>query len=149
MTLPEIHRDRPQIGAFFDMDKTIIAENSASLFVQYRYQQGEIGNMDLLKGLGAYLQYKLGILDIRSWTVGMMKQFSGQSEAELERVSYTLGIYKAIHTIFTNDANVQHWLRAANKGFNGDSALQRMTSGVKGIADVRSYLDAWAYGGGW
>jgi HAD superfamily hydrolase (TIGR01490 family) len=85
MTLPEIYRERPRIGAFFDMDKTIIAENSASLFVQYRYQQGEIGNMDLLKGLGAYLQYKLGILDIRSWTVGMMEQFAGQSEAELER----------------------------------------------------------------
>ncbi|MFP8882170.1 MAG: HAD family hydrolase [Myxococcota bacterium] len=85
MALPEVHRDRPKIGAFFDMDKTIIAENSASLFMRYRYQQGEIGNIDLLKGLGSYLQYKLGILDIRSWTVGMMAQFSGQSEAELER----------------------------------------------------------------
>ncbi len=85
MALPEVRRDRPQVGAFFDMDKTIIAENSASLFMRYRYQQGEIGNLDLLKGVGAYLQYKLGILDIRSWTVGMMAQFSGQSEADLER----------------------------------------------------------------
>jgi len=85
MALPEVPRDRPRVGALFDMDKTIIAENSASLFMRHRYQQGEISNLDLLKGLGAYLQYKLGILDIRSWTVGMMTQFAGQSEAELER----------------------------------------------------------------
>ena len=72
------------------------------------------------------------------------------TEAEMERVSYTLGIYKAIHTLFSNDTNVRRWLRAANKGFNGDSALNKMMSrGPKGIADVRAYLDAWVYGGGW
>ncbi len=71
------------------------------------------------------------------------------TEAELERVSYTLGIYKAIHTIFSNKTNVRHWLKAANKHFDGDTALSRMMSGTKGAADVRSYLDAWAFGGGW
>lgn len=100
MALPEIHRDRPQVGAFFDMDKTIIAENSASLFMRYRYQQGEIGNLDLLKGVGAYLQYKLGILDIRSWTVGMMAQFAGQSEAELERDALAWVEEMVVETIY-------------------------------------------------
>jgi len=75
---------RPKVGAFFDMDKTLIAENSGSLYMQYRYQRGEIGGMDLLKGIGAYLQYKVGILDIRNWTKQMMVQFRGQEEAELE-----------------------------------------------------------------
>jgi HAD superfamily hydrolase (TIGR01490 family) len=75
----------PRIGAFFDMDKTLIAENSGSLYMRYRYQRGEIGGLDLLAGLGAYLQYKLGILDIRNWTKRMMVQFRGQEEAELER----------------------------------------------------------------
>jgi hypothetical protein len=70
------------------------------------------------------------------------------TEAELERVSYTLGIYKAIHTLFSTDDNVRRWLRADNKGFDGESALSRMMSGTKGIADVRAYLDAWVYGGG-
>ncbi|MDH3212780.1 MAG: HAD-IB family hydrolase [Myxococcales bacterium] len=75
---------QPRVGAFFDMDKTLIAENSASLYMRYRYQRGEISGVDLLKGLGAYLQYKLGILDIRSWTKNTMIQFRGQSERELE-----------------------------------------------------------------
>jgi putative phosphoserine phosphatase/1-acylglycerol-3-phosphate O-acyltransferase len=53
--------------------------------MRYRYQRGEISGMDVLKGIGAYLQYKLGILDIRNWTKHMMVQFRGQSEEDLER----------------------------------------------------------------
>ena len=85
MALPVPLRHVPRIGAFFDMDKTLIAENSGSLYMRYRYQRGEIGGLDLLKGLGAYLQYKLGVLDIRNWTKRMMVQFRGQDEAGLER----------------------------------------------------------------
>ena len=55
------HRTPPRIGAFFDMDKTLIAENSGSLYMRYRYQRGEITGVELLKGFGSYLQYKLGL----------------------------------------------------------------------------------------
>ncbi len=84
MSLPVLARRQPRVGAFFDMDKTLISENSGSLYMKYRYQRGEIGGLDLLKGLGAYLQYKIGILDIRNWTKNMMVQFRGGGEAELE-----------------------------------------------------------------
>ncbi len=67
------------------MDKTLISENSGSLYMRYRYQRGEISGLELLKGIGAYIQYKLGILDIRNWTKNMMVQFRGQSERELEQ----------------------------------------------------------------
>lgn len=76
-------RESPRVGAFFDMDKTLIAENSGSLYMRSRFARGEIGGADLLKGLGAYLQYKLGILDIRNWTLGMLAQFEGERESEL------------------------------------------------------------------
>jgi HAD superfamily hydrolase (TIGR01490 family) len=85
VSVPVALRSAPRVGAFFDMDKTLIAENSGSLYMRYRYERGEIGGLDLLKGLGAYLQYKLGVLDIRNWTKRMMVQFRDQSEAELER----------------------------------------------------------------
>jgi HAD superfamily hydrolase (TIGR01490 family) len=84
VALPVPLRTSPRVGAFFDMDKTLIAENSGSLYMRYRYQRGEIGGLDLVRGLGAYLQYKLGVLDIRNWTKQMMVQFRDQSEAELE-----------------------------------------------------------------
>jgi len=84
MTGSELLRPAPRIGAFFDMDKTLIAENSGSLYMRYRYQRGEISGLELIKGFCAYLQYKLGILDIRNWTKTMMLQFRGQNEAALE-----------------------------------------------------------------
>jgi HAD superfamily hydrolase (TIGR01490 family) len=71
------------VAALFDMDKTIIAENSASLYLQHRYENGEVSGWDLAKGLGAYLQYKVGVLDVKKWTQGMMTEYRGQLETEL------------------------------------------------------------------
>ncbi len=53
--------------------------------MKYRYQRGEVDGWALLKGLGAYLRYKLGWLDINAWTRSMMLQFRGQSERALIR----------------------------------------------------------------
>lgn len=74
-----------RVGAFFDMDKTLIAENSGSLYMKYRYERGEISRWDLLAGLGAYVRYKVGVLDIDAWTREAMRQFKGQSERTLTR----------------------------------------------------------------
>ena len=74
---------RRRIGAFFDMDKTLIAENSGALFMRYRYEQGQLSGWELASGLAAYLRYKVGMLDIRAWTADAMKQFAGESERAL------------------------------------------------------------------
>ncbi len=76
-------RSRPRIGAFFDMDKTLIAQNSGTLLMKHRYQRGEIGNMEVLRGAATYLQYKLGVLDIRRFTVSALAEFRGRNEDEL------------------------------------------------------------------
>ncbi len=76
-----------RVGAFFDMDKTLIAENSGSLYMKRRYETGEITATELAKGFGAYLQYKLGVLDIAAWTREMMKEFEGRAVAEIQRES--------------------------------------------------------------
>jgi HAD superfamily hydrolase (TIGR01490 family) len=85
MSEAAIVRARPRIGAFFDMDKTLIAENSGTLMMKHRYEQGEIGNLDLLKGLAVYLQYKLGVLDIRSWAQSVLAEYRGKREDEIEK----------------------------------------------------------------
>ncbi|MCZ6784219.1 MAG: HAD-IB family hydrolase [Proteobacteria bacterium] len=78
-------RAESRVVAMFDMDKTIISQNSSSLYMKYRYQRGEVTGWELIKGLGAYMRYKAGILDISAWTKSMMLEFKGQSEAELEQ----------------------------------------------------------------
>ncbi|MBW1886153.1 MAG: HAD family hydrolase [Deltaproteobacteria bacterium] len=72
-----------RVGAFFDMDKTIISENSASVYLRESWERGEVSAWDLARGLGAYLQYKLGALDVQSWTVQMLSELKGQREATM------------------------------------------------------------------
>jgi len=73
----------PRIGAFFDVDKTIIAENSASLYMAYRYRRGEISGSEVVRGLGAFLRYKLGVLDIDAWGQRAMREFKDRSEEDM------------------------------------------------------------------
>ena len=59
-----------RVGAFFDVDKTIIAENSASVYFKQLYERGEIDWWTLMAGLGSYLRYKLNLLGRRRVDAG-------------------------------------------------------------------------------
>lgn len=64
---------------------------------------------------------------------------------KLTRVSYILGIYKALQILFPTTERAARWIRAPNAGplFNGQSALQRMLAGqIIDLHVVRQYLDA-------
>jgi hypothetical protein len=68
----------------------------------------------------------------------------------LERLSYLLGIYKALQILFADPERADGWLRRPNSDpvFGGDTALGRMLSGqVSDLYVVRRYLDAQL--GGW
>ena len=63
----------------------------------------------------------------------------------LERISYVIGIYRALHTIFPNQRQADGWIRRPNKAtlFNGPAALARMCTGqVRDLEAVRRHLDA-------
>jgi len=67
----------------------------------------------------------------------------------LERVSYLLGIYKALQILLPDAAAADAWVRKPNAApvFGGRPALQRMLSGnVADLYVVRQYLDAWRGG---
>jgi hypothetical protein len=63
----------------------------------------------------------------------------------LERISYLMGIHKALSIIFSNSRDrAYQWVSSPNTAapFNGQSALSYMLTGrVVDIADVRRYLD--------
>lgn len=73
------------------------------------------------------------------------KQLRGQlSRDTLDRISYLLGIYKALHVLFPA-GSAQQWLRHPNDAplFSGQSPLDYMLGGsLIALADVRRYLDA-------
>jgi uncharacterized protein (DUF2384 family) len=67
------------------------------------------------------------------------------SRDTLERVSYILGIYKALHILLPSAQAADAWLKKPNGAplFQGRSALSKMLAGgVVDLADVRRYLDA-------
>jgi hypothetical protein len=67
------------------------------------------------------------------------------SRDTLERISYLLGIFKALAILFPQADRADAWLRKPNTAptFGGKSALERMLSGnVADLFVVRQYLDA-------
>jgi hypothetical protein len=67
------------------------------------------------------------------------------SRDTLERISYLLGIFKALAILFPQPDRADAWLRKPNMAatFAGKSALERMLSGnVADLFVVRQYLDA-------
>ena len=63
----------------------------------------------------------------------------------IERISYLLGIFKALELLFPDPTRADAWIRRPNDAapFAGRSALERMLSGnVADLYVVRSYLDA-------
>ncbi len=70
-------------------------------------------------------------------------QASGVPYDTVCRLSYVLGIYKALQILFKAPTQADAWVRRPNLAFGGASALERMLGGdVTDLAAVRRYLDA-------
>lgn len=66
----------------------------------------------------------------------------------VRRISYILGIFKALQILFSIPDRADAWLKKPNVLFGGQSALDRMLAGdVTDLADVRRTLDAVRGGG--
>jgi len=60
-------------------------------------------------------------------------------DSDIEQISYTLGIYKALRLLFPTEEQSLAWPSKPNRAFDGESAIDLMLSGR--IAEVRRYLD--------
>ena len=64
----------------------------------------------------------------------------------LERLSYVLGIYRALHELFPDPVHADGWVHRPNGApeFSGETPLARMAQGtVDDLATVRRFLDSW------
>lgn len=62
----------------------------------------------------------------------------------LQKISFVLGIYAALHTLFPDQQQADGWIRRPNAGapFKGEPALALMCTGRLGDLEiVRQYLD--------
>ncbi len=72
-----------KVGAFFDMDKTIIAGSSAEVYMRDSWKKGRFGVFDILRGFTSTVQFQLGWLDVSTWTQNMLVGLEGLDEATM------------------------------------------------------------------
>jgi HAD superfamily hydrolase (TIGR01490 family) len=69
--------------AFFDLDKTLIARNSATLWIRFELEARRISRWQALHALTYVLRYSIGIVDIDEAIRRTVATLHGQREAEL------------------------------------------------------------------
>jgi antitoxin Xre/MbcA/ParS-like protein len=75
-----------------------------------------------------------------NWKAGRAKSLPHDT---LRRISYLLGIFKALQILYQDPALADAWLARPNAAFGGQSAIERMLAGdVTDLAAVRAHLDA-------
>ncbi len=96
-------------------------------------------------------QMRLLGVTARSTFFNWKKEMGGNLSMDtLERISYLVGIFKALHILLPDEDAADAWIKKPNDApiFGGKSALDRMLSGhVSDLYVVRQYLDAQR--GGW
>jgi len=65
--------------------------------------------------------------------------------SQLERISFLLGIFIALHTMYGGQALADDWPKKQNTDFGERRPLDRMFDGIDGIREVRDYIYHAAY----
>lgn len=72
-----------RVAALFDVDGTLIAGNSARLYMRHLRRTGQAGRRDVVRTLYLLLRYKFGLLDIESALGDSMRFILGRAEADV------------------------------------------------------------------
>src|SRR6202020_1287307 len=70
-------------AALFDMDRTLVRKETASLYVRYQQSRGEAGFRDLVRVLYWVAQYTLGVIDAPAVAVKALADYTGVPEADM------------------------------------------------------------------
>lgn len=77
---------------------------------------------------------------------GMSQHLGFLSRDQLDRISYLLGMYKALRILFDNQEQAMTWINRENTlpPFNGMTPKEYMLEGsIVRLAEVRQFLDFW------
>lgn len=123
------------------LESTVLAQNPSktaqvALKVFFNIMnEWNVKNQDQITLLG-----KPGSTTFYNWKKG---KASGLSVDTMERISYIMGIYKALGILFPTREQADAWIKKPNSHFNNESALAYMLKGsMVHLNDMRRYLDA-------
>ncbi len=69
--------------AFFDMDRTILSENSGKSWLQFQYKRGEIGAGYMARAIYWQLLYRAALLDMESLAAKLVADAEGDLESDM------------------------------------------------------------------
>ncbi|HVR61411.1 MAG TPA: HAD family hydrolase [Polyangia bacterium] len=72
----------PRIGAFFDVDRTLVACNTGGLFLKDLRRRGEISFLRAVRAMGWMLKYHLSLIDLQEVIASIVAQMRGWSEKD-------------------------------------------------------------------
>jgi HAD superfamily hydrolase (TIGR01490 family) len=73
--------DNPKVrAALFDMDRTLVRKETASLYVRYQHDIGQATTLDLLRAFYWAAQYTMGVLDADKVADKVLQSLRGLSE---------------------------------------------------------------------
>jgi HAD superfamily hydrolase (TIGR01490 family) len=67
-------------AALFDMDRTLVRKETASLYVRYQRERGEASLRDLLRVFYWVTQYTLGVIDAPAVAIRALESYKGMRE---------------------------------------------------------------------
>ncbi len=76
--MPESRR-----AALFDMDRTLIRKDSATLYTRYQRDVGEVGALDVVRVAWWLLQYTFGVIDAPRVAQKVLAGYRGREEAAM------------------------------------------------------------------
>ncbi|MFT5359135.1 MAG: HAD superfamily hydrolase (TIGR01490 family) [Polyangiales bacterium] len=71
-------------AAFFDMDRTLVRRNTGTLYMQWRYQRGEVGLRDMVRVGSWLLRYTFGVLNAEALARHGIQDVAGLDEEHFE-----------------------------------------------------------------
>ena len=73
--------------AFFDLDRTLISENSGKLWVRSELRQGHITRWQAIRAFHWLLRYQFGLVDLEDALISAISNLEGLGESEMHQRS--------------------------------------------------------------
>jgi HAD superfamily hydrolase (TIGR01490 family) len=74
-----------RVGAFFDIDKTVLEVNSGTKWVSYQWRNGNITAWQVGRALTWLVQYRFGLLDFDAMAARILANYAGQAVDPIAR----------------------------------------------------------------
>jgi HAD superfamily hydrolase (TIGR01490 family) len=110
-------------AAFFDIDKTILSENTGTLYLKYLHKKGLTSRRKVLISWYWFIKYRLNLVDMENLSKRILMEYRGQNEKETAEISRKwfeeMGkhyIYPEIVPIIENHRRQNHILATITAG---------------------------------